>query len=266
VYGSTEAEPIALMTPGALDPVDREETDHGHGVPAGCPVPSIRLRILHDRWGKPVGPYTQAEFAAACLPPGEVGEIVVSGAHVLAGYLHGHGNAENKFAVDGTPWHRTGDAGYLDPRGRLWLLGRCAARIDDAHGRVYPLGVEATALRHPDVRRAAFVGHRGRRVLVLELRRGASVPDLTDLSQDLHWARVDEIRLHKRIPVDARHNAKVDHGAVADRLNRQSGLIRLVAWWRASRPAGHGSRRHLTPDTARRDRSCGWAAPARWLS
>jgi hypothetical protein len=73
------------------------------------------------------------------------------------------------------------------------------------------------------------------------------MPDLAGLSKDLHWARVDEVRLHKRIPVDARHNAKVDHGAVAARLNRQSGLSRLVAWLRVHRPAEDESRAAMSP-------------------
>jgi len=230
VYGSTEAEPIALCTQPTLDAIDRHAMDRGAGLPAGFPVPSIRLRILRDRWGKPIGPYAEAEFAAACLPPGEPGEIVVSGDHVLGGYLHGHGDDETKFAVGATRWHRTGDAGYVDQRGRLWLLGRCAARIDDARGRLYPLGVESIALQRPGVRRAAFVGHHGRRVLVLEPTRRAARPDLGRLAQDLAWAHVDEILLHQDIPVDARHNAKVDYRALAARLNERSGL-------------GHGHRR-----------------------
>jgi acyl-CoA synthetase (AMP-forming)/AMP-acid ligase II len=223
VYGSTEAEPIALLARPALDAADRQAMDCGRGLPAGLPVPSIRLGILRDQWGERVGPYTEAEFVAACLPPGEAGEIVVSGSHVLGGYLHGQGDDETKFAVDGTRWHRTGDAGYLDQRGRLWLLGRCAARIDDARGRLYPLKVESIALRHPGVRRAACVGHQGRRLLVLELLRGASAAGLTRVTEALTRADIDEVRIWRRIPVDARHNAKVDYGALAARLSGRSG-------------------------------------------
>ena len=224
VYGSTEAEPIALCTRRALDATDGVAMDRGAGLPAGLPVPSIRLRILRDRWGTPVGPYTEAEYDAACLPPGEPGEIVVSGDHVLGGYLHGQGDDETKFSVGPTRWHRTGDAGYLDRRGCLWLLGRCAARIDDARGRLYPLGVESVALRCSGVRRAAFVGHQGRRVLVLEPTRRSLRPDLARLARDLAWAHVDEILWHEDIPVDARHNAKVDYGALRARLDRRRAL------------------------------------------
>ena len=77
------------------------------------------------------------------------------------------------------------------------------ARINDARGRLYPFGVESMALRHPHVCRAAFVGHRGQRILVLELRRGAPVPDLTGLAKDLTSAHLDEVQLHRHIPVDA---------------------------------------------------------------
>jgi acyl-CoA synthetase (AMP-forming)/AMP-acid ligase II len=223
VCGSTEAEPIALCTQHSwMRPTGGDGSRRR--VSAGFPVPSIRLRILPDRWGTPIGPYTETECDAACLPPGEPGEIVVSGDHVLGGYLHGQGDDETKFAVGRTRWHRTGDAGYLDRRGRLWLLGRCAARIDDARGRLYPLGVESVALRCPGVRCAAFVGHRGRRVLVLESARRSLRPDLTRLARDLAWAHVDEILWHEDIPVDARHNAKVAYGALLVRLDRRNAL------------------------------------------
>jgi olefin beta-lactone synthetase len=266
VYGSTEAEPIALLTPCTLDATDRQKLDRGRGLPAGRPIPSIQLRILRDQWGTSIGPYSEAEFAAACLPSGDAGEIVVSGTHVLAGYLNGHGNNENKFAVGGTPWHRTGDAGYLDTRGRLWLLGRCAARIDDARGRLYPFGVESIALRHPHFRRAAFVGHHGQRILVLEFRRGAPVPDLAGLAKDLDWTHVDEIQLHRHIPVDARHNAKVDHRALVARLTERSGLSRHVTGRRVIRRTEEGSRASASPPgTAWWDPPSGWATLAGWV-
>jgi acyl-coenzyme A synthetase/AMP-(fatty) acid ligase len=224
VYGSTEAEPIALCTQGALDNGDREAMGRGAGLLAGAPVPSIRLRIFPDRWGTPIGPYTDAEWEASCLPPGQPGEIVVSGDHVLSGYLHGRGDNETKVVVGTTHWHRTGDAGYLDRQGRLWLLGRCAARIDDARGHLYPLGVETIALRYPGVRRAAFVGYRGRRVLVLEPTPRSPRPDLVSLAQRLASAHVDEVLWDNAIPVDARHNAKIDYRALVARLDRRCGL------------------------------------------
>jgi acyl-CoA synthetase (AMP-forming)/AMP-acid ligase II len=121
--------------------------------------------------------------------------------------------------VAGAGWHRTGDAGRLDARGRLWLLGRCSARIVDARGVVYPLSVEAGAQSHPSVRRAALVPHRGRRVLAVELYRDARV---TDIRERLCSPAIDEVRILDRVPVDARHQSKVDYAALGRLLERQA--------------------------------------------
>ena len=108
--------------------------------------------------------------------------------------------------IEGEIWHRTGDAGYLDARGRLWLLGRCSAKVEDG---LYPFAVECVAMSFPAIRRAAFVCHDGRRVLVIEGAPDAEEMDA--LKKDIAWARVDRILKVPKIPVDARHNAKVNY-------------------------------------------------------
>jgi acyl-CoA synthetase (AMP-forming)/AMP-acid ligase II len=180
---------------------------------AGMPVETIQLRILRDQWGQPVGPYTQAEFAHACRS-GAPGEIVVSGEHVLPGYLYGHGDEETKFRVDGVVWHRTGDAGYVDAQGRLWLLGRCQARIHDERGDLYPFAAETAVYQDPTVRRAAMVAHHGRRILALEYYQTSANCDLERLRRELAWTELDDIRVFRHIPVDKRHNAKIDYPAL----------------------------------------------------
>ncbi len=214
VYGSTEAEPISTISLNEFDMGDRLAMKEGRGLLAGCPIPSIDLRILRDRWGSRIAPATTLEFERLCQPTGQPGEIVVSGAHVLAGYLDRKGDEDNTMCVDGTCWHRTGDAGYLDERGRLWLVGRCAARVEDDRGAMYPLGVEQTALQHKAIRRAAVVSVRGERVLAVELIDGSVKPDLAALLKSLAFASVDAVRIVKRLPVDDRHNAKVDYPAL----------------------------------------------------
>lgn len=143
----------------------------------------------------------------------------MSGDHVLPSYLDKRGDDESKFSVDGTPWHRTGDAGYLDDRGRLWLLGRCAACIEDIHGRLYPFAVECIANHQPGVLRAGLVSHRGRRVLAVELDDIVTDMDLTPLRDALAWAHIGEVQVHRRIPVDRRHNAKIDYPALQGLLD-----------------------------------------------
>jgi acyl-CoA synthetase (AMP-forming)/AMP-acid ligase II len=224
VYGSTEAEPIAHIARSAFTPEDAPAMLAGRGLLVGTPVAEIALRILRDSWGAPIGPYTAAEFAGRCLPAGEPGEIVVSGAHVSGAYLDGQGDEETKFSVDAALWHRTGDAGYLDASGRLWLLGRCAARIADERGALYPFAVEAALSAHPDVLRSAAVAIGGRRVLALELEGLADNATQQKLASTVAWAQFDEVRALRQIPVDKRHNAKIDYPALYRLLGPSRGV------------------------------------------
>jgi olefin beta-lactone synthetase len=214
VYGSTEAEPIAHLDLEEITQADRLCMAEGGGLLAGRPVAQVTVALLPDRWDCPLGPYSAAEFAAQQLPPGQVGEIVVQGEHVLPGYWQGVGDAENKIQCDGKIWHRTGDAGYFDAQGRLWLLGRCSAKISDARGTLYPLAVEAAVRRWPQVRRSALVAHAGRRVLALEIAGGEAQQLAATIRQALAWAQIDVTQVLPRLPVDPRHNAKIDYPAL----------------------------------------------------
>lgn len=216
VYGSTEAEPIAELPAADLDAADHAAMTSGGGLLAGLPVPEIQVRILPDAWGRPLAPLTPEAFAALACAPGEAGEIVVQGDHVLQGYLEGHGDEETKFRVGDTVWHRTGDAGRWDARGRLWLLGRCSARIPGPDGDLWPFAVECAALQVPGVRRAALAQQEGRRLLAVE-----GEADLAHLGRALAWAHLDALIPVARIPLDRRHNAKVDYPALARLLSRR---------------------------------------------
>ena len=216
MYGSTEAEPIAHVAAHALTTDDLQLMRSGHGLLAGEVVPDIRLRVLRDCWGQPRGSMNLDEFDSECSAAGETGEIVVTGDHVLKNYLGGIGEEETKFLVNGEVWHRTGDSGMMDDRGRLWLAGRCAARIKDEYGTIYPFGVECVAMTFPDVRRAALVVHEGNRLLVVEAEEKAELRE--QLLAVTTWAGVREVRFMDTLPVDRRHNAKIDYPALTRRL------------------------------------------------
>jgi olefin beta-lactone synthetase len=216
VYGSTEAEPMAEISLSGVSPADFAAMERGDGLLAGAPVSSVALCILRNQWGQPISPLNDAEFRSLCLPPEEVGEIVVSGAHVLPGYLHGAGDSETKFDVNGYRWHRTGDLGRIDSQGRLWLLGRASAKIEDDRGVLYPFAVECAAQQIPGVRRAAVVRVGQRRVLAVEITPPATPAHILDA---LTAARLDEVRVLHSIPMDKRHNAKVDYVALRRMLS-----------------------------------------------
>ena len=143
----------------------------------------------------------------------------MSGAHVLPGYLGGVGDADTKIRVGTTVWHRTGDAGNLDLSGRLWLLGRCSARVVDSHGAIYPFAVECAALTTAGVRRSALVSLAERRVLVVELERTAGDVRAALLAR-LAWAFIADVIVVASLPVDRRHNAKIDYPALKALINR----------------------------------------------
>ena len=215
VYGSTEAEPMAHVAFNELAEDDLARMKSGQGLLAGLPVAEVKVRVLRDHFGQPIGPFTLSDFKAESLPAGEIGEIVLTGEHVLKGYLHGAGDTETKFEVDGVRWHRTGDAGYIDNLGRLWLVGRCSARIEDAKGILYPFTVECAAHFIAGLRRSAMVGFEGQRILLAEADASFSS---VSLLKALAWAALDEVRVVGRIPVDKRHNAKVDYTRVYELL------------------------------------------------
>jgi len=211
VFGSTEAEPIAHVEYSEISNQQRQEMIQGKGLLTGMPVSEIQLRILDDRWGHRIGPFSEDDFEASCLGKGETGEIVVTGDHVLKGYLDDRGNEETKFSVGETIWHRTGDAGHLDESGNLWLLGRCSARMKRNSGDLYPFAVEAAASNFPWIKRSAFVNVQGKRILAIESLKKPGESQLSDLRSSLDWAAIDQIFPLDRIPVDPRHNAKVNY-------------------------------------------------------
>jgi len=178
VYGSTEAEPIAVLDASANRDELRTETTQGALV--GTPVQAIQIRID----GEPFG------------------EILVAGPHVNTGYLDNpEADAIHKVREGDTIWHRTGDVGRLDEDGRLWLVGR----VGESVAGLWPLAVEGPAEALAFVRKAGLVSIGGEPVLAVEL-----IDPPPDWEQILHSCTGAKPRAVDAIPVDRRHNAKVD--------------------------------------------------------
>ncbi len=221
VYGATEAEPIATLSFTDSTKNDFDQTEHGRGLLVGRSVDGIEVKVLADQWGKPISPISREAFEAQLMPHGQIGEIVVSGAHVLNSYLEGPYNLLTKIDVEETKWHRTGDAGYFDGIGRLWLVGRCVARIANSTKCIYPLMIECAARSMRGVCQAALTTHKGCLLLLLEADSRGAI-DIAKVRAELSWAGIGEYRIVKRIPVDRRHHSKIDLVA----LNR---LVKRIA-------------------------------------
>ncbi len=220
VYGSTEAEPISHLNWEKASDHDRVAMYAGKGLLVGKPVNQIKLHIVGNQWGKPFPAMDAQEFAKLQLPPSSQGEIVVNGPHVLPGYLNGVGDEETKFRVDDKVWHRTGDAGYLDENGRLWLLGRAGAVIRDERGIIYPFAVECAASQLNWIERSALASLNGERLLAVQMKSEVPTDAEHQILSTLSWAHLDRVVSIPKIPVDRRHNAKIDYPSLNKQLKR----------------------------------------------
>lgn len=110
IYGSTEAEPIAKLDISEITLEDIDKVENGYGILAGKICGVSECKIIKTGTDE-IGILNEKEFEKMQV---EVGEIVVSGENVLEGYLNGIGNKENKFTVENTRYHKTGDVGFFD--------------------------------------------------------------------------------------------------------------------------------------------------------
>ncbi len=131
-YGMTEAAHQICSNP--LPPGIRKVGSVG--VATGCEVAVV------DDEGTPVA-------------PGELGQIVIRGANVTAGYESGPTDGPGPFTHG---WFRTGDQGMLDPDGYLFIKGRLAEIIDRGGTKISPREIEEVLLDHPAVHQAAAFG------------------------------------------------------------------------------------------------------------
>jgi olefin beta-lactone synthetase len=219
VYGSTEAEPIAHFQAEEANEETDSLTRRGGGLCSGVPVAEIDLRIIADRWRTPLAG-NDLEFLSA----GQAGEIIVSGDHVLRGYLDGLGDEETKILDGEKVWHRTGDAGWIDSQGRVWLLGRCAEKLPPfpageglpVDAQRYPFAIEC-ALREifPGIRMAAMVWE-DQRTLVVGKKCDAS--EAAAIGQSVEVFGIASVIYLESLPLDRRHNAKIDYPALREML------------------------------------------------
>jgi len=182
VYGSTEAEPISSIRWQDIGSADRDKITSGAGLPVGFIASGVECKI------------------------GEGEEVIVSGKTVLKGYLDGLGDDENKIRDGNKIWHRTGDAGYFDKQGRLWLLGRVNQAIHDKFGILHPFSLECVLDNQFGIRGAVLLKS-GKRTVVIE--NGSADP--ASVLEALRPMHIEKVITVKTIPMDARHGTKIDY-------------------------------------------------------
>jgi acyl-CoA synthetase (AMP-forming)/AMP-acid ligase II len=174
VYGLTE-------TTGPFTALQHEQHVGERLLSCGRPMLGGRVRIV-DADGKD-------------LPPGQVGEILYSGENLMTGYWARP--EATALAIRGG-WFHTGDAGYVDEEGFLFLKDRIKDMIISGGENVYPAEVEAALTAHPEVLECAVIGiphpKWGETVKAVVVRRAGT--NLTDAAL-IEWSR-DKLAGFKR--------------------------------------------------------------------
>jgi acyl-CoA synthetase (AMP-forming)/AMP-acid ligase II len=218
-FGSTEALPTTNISGREILAETAHLTEQGWGVCVGRPLAGLDVRVI-TLTDEPIPEWNEA----LVVPDGELGEIAVKGPVVTRSYLNRPvQTAEAKIRDDDGIWHRMGDLGYFDKRGRLWMCGRKLHRVETEADLLLPVPCEAIFNAHPEVSRTALVGvgpfGQQRPVLVVEPSSGKmpSKKDRQRLIGELlalgreheHTQQIQDILFHKSFPVDVRHNVKI---------------------------------------------------------
>ena len=138
VYGMTETSPLQTATPY------RGPRKKGS---VGLPVPSTVIRIM------------DVETGEKDMPFGEPGEIVCSGPQVMQGYHNKPAETSNALRThDGSIWMHTGDVGYMDEDGFVFVVDRTKDMINVSGFKVFSSEVEDKLYHHPAIEFCAIIG------------------------------------------------------------------------------------------------------------
>ncbi|MEL6344517.1 MAG: fatty acid CoA ligase family protein [Myxococcota bacterium] len=218
-YGATECLPVASIGSPEVLGETLTASDQGAGICVGRPIAAADVQILRIT-DATVSQWSEDDV----LGVGEIGEVCVRGPMASPLYIDNpDATARAKIPVkDGTFFHRMGDLGYVDDRGRLWFCGRKSHRLQTAAGMLPAVPLEGIFNRYPGVRRTAVVGLGASGAetptLIVEPLPGVHLtaddhPQILALADGTRWAgRIQTVLTHRGFPVDPRHNSKIRRG------------------------------------------------------
>jgi long-chain acyl-CoA synthetase len=159
------AEPLPKAVAEKFMEITGARLREGYGLTETSPVTHVNPiegKVKYGSVGLPV-PSTIAAIAdpdsPRLLPPGDIGEIVVSGPQVMKGYYNRpEENSKVFFECCGLKWLRTGDIGYMDDEGYFYVIDRKKDLIKYKGYSVYPREIEEVLYRHECVKEAAVIG------------------------------------------------------------------------------------------------------------
>ena len=209
-YGMTELLPVTVASPTEIRAAASDDANDGVCVGAPLETVDVAIRAVNGATGS----------LPELLPTGSLGEVWVRAAHRCAGYDGLWAQQRHAFVGE---WHRTGDVGHLDELGRLWIEGRVDHLMHTATGMCTPVPIEIAAESVPGVDQAAAVGvgPAGTQQIAVVVA-GPSLTDKTVVAgtelaaavRDATARDIAAVLVAPAIPVDRRHNSKIDRTRV----------------------------------------------------
>ncbi|MGL1936081.1 MAG: AMP-binding protein [Fibrobacterales bacterium] len=215
VYGSTEVEPISSCSIDSV--IQHSDNLLEKGLCVGTVDSHIQLAVVSPE--SICSTMNENTFTTACVSEAAVGEICVSGNHVLSSYYNNPvAEKENKINVSGTIWHRTGDCGYL-LHNTLFLMGRLQQIIVVDGSEYFTFPMEQVLAEIPGIKRATILQNQGDLHTVIEPVPQADRSLITQQVKAIEVLNTSKIH-YRVIPKDPRHNSKTDY----DSLKKHLGL------------------------------------------
>ena len=216
-YGATEAVPVISIASDEILSETRKFSEKGYGYCIGRPINDLKVRLIKIS-DDPFPVWSDTLL----VQDGETGEIAVKGDLVTRQYFEKpEADALSKIKDNDSFWHRMGDVGWKDSKGRIWFCGRKSHRVETEKKTLFTIPCEAVFNHHPLVFRSALVGigvpGRQKPVICIELKKGRHSLNKKALRNELlELGRQNEltkditiILFHKSFPVDIRHNSKI---------------------------------------------------------
>jgi acyl-CoA synthetase (AMP-forming)/AMP-acid ligase II len=216
-YGATEAVPILSITSDEILAETRKFSERGYGICIGRPINDLKIGIIKIS-DDPIPKWSEDLL----VQDGDMGEITVAGDLVTRQYFEKpEADATAKIEDKDSFWHRMGDVGWKDSKGRIWFCGRKSHRVMTKEDTLFTIPCEAIFNNHPQVFRSALVGigprNQQKPVICIELKRSRRrlnkktiKSELLELAGQSELTKdIKTILFHKSFPVDIRHNSKI---------------------------------------------------------
>lgn len=220
-YGATECLPLTTIEAREILNQTWPLTLKGYGTCVGYPLPGVSIKIIEVNSSDSSFPNV-----VKVMPPNVVGEIIASGPIVTSSYYNNEKATQlSKIETNEALWHRMGDLGYLDDKGRLWFCGRKIERVEYAPEQyLYTDCIEQIFLQHPSINRCALIGlgkapHQVPALVIQPIaafyplnrkQKSKFIDELSELAkQHAATAIIKYFFFEKTLPVDVRHNAKI---------------------------------------------------------